>query len=526
MTRFVPLLIVLIGAMGSIWCEDSVQLTTGPGNDTEAAWSPDGRRIAFQTDRNGDLDLCILDVETKEVKPLVGGPGHACFPAWSPDGKWIAYAYAHFTKTAFEKNENGYNLFIVPSDGGEPRRLTSGLFRDYAPVFGPDGNTITFSSARHPKTNAVSLSSIPITGGEIKPVVSFEHDDEAAVQPDFSADGRLLAYAYVRGFRENWSLRIAKTSKMTDAFPLSDSRTSFYGPRWSPKERLIACTGYQVGDPGWNVYFVQLDPLRKVRVTDGPGNSRSPAWSPDGKRLVFENNRTGAYKLYAMPVPDLPKADQAAADESQGAVLRYDFAKDPGATLSDLSEQKNIGAIHGAVSWQDGALSFTGKDAWIAIEKPRGFVFGKGTFCVRATVSVPAHTNEVRILCVGEYPNSRNGWQLYLGKDNRVYFNSRDPEGTYKGAVSEGEAPVGRPVTLVGVRLESGVVKIFVDGALERRTAGGAFMSYPEPNQVRIGAQWNGDSPFNGRIHDLAVYTRDLTSEEVRGSSLRRFLMD
>ncbi len=187
---------------------EPVALTTGPGNDTEAAWSPDARRIVFQSDRSGTLDLYLLDLETREVKPLVAGPGHACFPAWSPDGRWIVYAYAHFTTTAFERKGDGYNLFVVSAEGGTPRRLTQGLHRDYAPTFTPDGKTIWFSSdrGRSKKDNAVGLYTIPMEGGEPVGVFCHEGQDRAAVQPTFSPDGRLLAFGLLSGFRDNWTI--------------------------------------------------------------------------------------------------------------------------------------------------------------------------------------------------------------------------------------------------------------------------------------------------------------------------------
>ena len=54
------------------------QLTFGPGNDTEAVWSPDGGRMAFQTDRTGDLDIEVLNLADGKRASLVGGPGQAC----------------------------------------------------------------------------------------------------------------------------------------------------------------------------------------------------------------------------------------------------------------------------------------------------------------------------------------------------------------------------------------------------------------------------------------------------------------
>ena len=222
------------------------QLTTGAGNDTEAAWSPDGQRIVFQSDRNGTLDLCLLDVTARSVKPLVEGPGHAAFPAWSPDGKWIAYSYACFTKTAWEEQEEGYNLFLVPAEGGTPRRLTQGRHRDYSPTFSADGKTIWFSSDRGSKEGitAVSLYAVSVEGGEPKVVLRREGRDHAAVQASFAPDGRSLAYGAIAGFRDNWQIRLAHADDLEDGYTLTDAQGCFYSPRWSPTGTLLACTGF------------------------------------------------------------------------------------------------------------------------------------------------------------------------------------------------------------------------------------------------------------------------------------------
>ena len=78
-------------------------------------------------------------------------------------------------------------------------------------------------------------------------------------------------------------------------------RESFYAPRWSPVGWKVACTGYRIGDNGWNIYVIDVKTGEKRCLTaDQVGNSRSPAWSPDGKSIVYENNQSGRYQLYRL----------------------------------------------------------------------------------------------------------------------------------------------------------------------------------------------------------------------------------
>jgi hypothetical protein len=512
-----------------------VPLTAGPGNDTEAAWSPDGTRIVFQSDRGGSLGLYLLDLRTQETTPLVSGPGHACFPAWSPDGRWIAYAYAHFTGTAVQGIENGYNLFVIPSAGGEARRLTAGLCRDYTPTFSRDGQQVIFASTRSSKDEAASvgLFAVPLAGGALQPLLPTTGADAGAVQPDLSPDGELLAYGFVSGFRSNWGLRLAKVKAPRDSFPLTDGEAPFYGPRWSPKGRQLACTGYVAGDPGWGIHLLDAATGARRRLECGPGNSRSPAWSPDGRELVFENNRSGTYKLCRVVVPALPaaagpeEAQRPPAEAEAGAggapVLSFSFREQPGTTVRDLSGRGNDATLEGEVTWQNGAVSFAPKGS-ITVSAPRGCDFAEGAFAVRATVEVTAHNDKLRIIAVGEYPGNRNGWQLYLADNNQAWFNSRSPQLNFVGAISDGALPVGRKVTLVGVRYRTGTVRLFVDGVRQVSAGVGASYRYPVPERVRLGGWSDGQGAFAGRLYDIAVYPRALTPAEIGVESLQEFL--
>jgi len=499
-------------------------LTEGPGNDTEAAWSPDGRQVVFQSDRNGDLDLYVMDLASRQVRPLVTGPGHACFPAWSPDGQWIVYAFAHFTKTAVQGIEDGYNLFVVPAAGGEPRRLTRGPFRDYTPTFSRDGRSIYFSSTRGAEQSSVGLYRVPFEGGEPERVLHHDGPDVALVQPDLSPDGRLIAVGHIAGFRGNWSVRLLRTATPDAEFALTGPDAPLYSPRWSPDGRLIACTGYRVGDPGWGIYLVELRTGSAVRLDTGPGNSRSPAWSPDGKTLLFENNRTGSYKLYRMEVPrvSFPPV-KAEAIRTDPPVFQLALKESTGTEVKDASALGNHGRVLGTVGREEGALVFTGQGS-ITVPQPKGFDFGTGTFAVRVVLTVEKHTDALRIVAVGDYPTHHLGWQIYLGPDNRAWFNARDPGGLFVGAASDRPVPVGRKVTLVGIRHASGRVELHLDGRVQASAGAGAVMSYPVPTQVRIGSQYDGASPFAGRLHEMAVYRRPLTGREGGAPTLAEFL--
>ena len=348
--------------------------------------------------------------------------------------------------------------------------------------------------------------------------------DRAFVEPCFSPDGRRLVCSRLRGFRDNWSVHLATVDDPADTFPLTNPQGSFYSPQWSPDGTTLACTGFEVGDPGWGLCLIDARTARRQRVDCGPGNSRSPAWSPDGRQLVFENNRTGTYKLYRIEVPSFPPLSEPQSTEAKstgGEILHVSFARKPGETITDQSPEGNSIVIHGQPIWSDGGLCFS-PGAFLTIPAAKGFDFGSGAFTIRATVRVP-ETCRFAMIAMGQYPNNRLGWQLYVTDDRRVWFNSRSTDLVYRGARSDEALPTDRAVTLIGTRDAAGNVRLYVDGRLQQVASRDALFAYGQPEQIRIGSQHDGTAPFPGSILELSVLRGTLAPEEILAESLAHF---
>lgn len=134
------------------------RLTNGPWHDVSPALSPDGRTLAFASDRNNYWDLYLLDLPSGEVRPLTDTPNYENAPAWSPDGQWLVYeAYA----------DDNLDLFIVHvSDLTQPPiRLTTHPATDFSPAWSPDGRRIAFVSTRGGQSD-IWLANLDISGEE------------------------------------------------------------------------------------------------------------------------------------------------------------------------------------------------------------------------------------------------------------------------------------------------------------------------------------------------------------------------
>ena len=104
------------------------------------AWpSPDGRRVAYYSGRDGDYEIYVMDIDGGNPRRLTVSPGRDASPVWSLDGQWIA----------FESDRNGtYDLFVMRADGNDVQQLTSGSGNDFFPYFSPDGRWLLFQSDR------------------------------------------------------------------------------------------------------------------------------------------------------------------------------------------------------------------------------------------------------------------------------------------------------------------------------------------------------------------------------------------
>ncbi|MHB8468824.1 MAG: S9 family peptidase [Gaiellaceae bacterium] len=190
-------------------------------------------------------------------------------PRLSPDGKRVAYVVSSIDE---ESSEYRSSIWVAPVDGsGEPRRFTSGEKRDSAPRWSPDGSWLAFISNRGDEKAKAQLYLIPAAGGEARRLTDLKESVEDAV---WSPDSQRLAF----------------TARVRDgAYDEEDER------KRAP--RRITRAFYKLDSVGWttdrrkHVFVVPLDGGDPVQITDGDCEDDTPAWSPDGKRIVFSSLR-------------------------------------------------------------------------------------------------------------------------------------------------------------------------------------------------------------------------------------------
>lgn len=196
------------------------QLTRHPAVDSAPAVSPDGTRIAFESDRDGNFEIYVMNADGSGVTRLTNDPARDGAPAWSPDGRRIAF-------TSDRGNRASADVWIMDADGTNLQQLTNNL-ANWAPQFSPDGRSLAVQVNR-------DIVIFDLESGARRQLT---YSPEDGMNPTWSPDGSRLAFVTTRGGRVDiYTMRADGTD--VDRLVSVDGASAI-DPRWSPDGRSIS----------------------------------------------------------------------------------------------------------------------------------------------------------------------------------------------------------------------------------------------------------------------------------------------
>jgi len=212
--------------------------------DSNPAWDPSGRRIAYTSWQNQSAGIYILDIYEKSRKRTpVSLKGQNYTPAWSPDGKKIAFT------SSMDGNHEIYVAEVEdnPTRVGRIKRLTFNSADDNAPCWSPSGGEIVFTSTRS----------------------GFNH-------------------IYIMD-AEGGNLR-----------RISTGANHFDAPAWSPIGDKIVFVARV--DSVFDLYVYHVPSQQTSKLTESNARNESPSWSPDGRHILFTSNISGKNQIHVIDI--------------------------------------------------------------------------------------------------------------------------------------------------------------------------------------------------------------------------------
>ena len=252
-------------------------------------------RIIFSWNRDGDFDLYLMDADTQTiVSPLTDNTASDISPVWSPDGSRIAFA----------SNVNGnYEIYVINVNTGESDALTNNNWDDLYPAWSPNGKQIAFTSNHDSNWDIYVMDA----NGKNPNPTRLTTDASYQGNPVWSPDGTRIAYVEGRDAKRDIMVMNADGSNVQ---PLTTRATSAdYSPAWSPDGKQIAFVSNRSSNP--DIYTVDVNCIGNSDTCDqqavdltasNPGDDLDPAWRPDSGQIVFASVRNGATDLYFMDV--------------------------------------------------------------------------------------------------------------------------------------------------------------------------------------------------------------------------------
>jgi TolB protein len=282
----------------------------------EGYFSPDGKQIIFQAEEkdggNPFYQIYVGDPEKGNYRRVSPGIGKTTCSYFSPDGKKIIFASSHLDPDARKKQAEEYELrerekgkprryrwdfdptmdiFEANPDGSGLRRLTDTDGYDAEGSYSPDGKQIVFCSKRD---GNLELYIMDADGKNVRKLTNAPGCYNGG--PFFSPDGKRVIFRSDRQKEDHLQLYVINADGSGERALTSDLNWVQWGPYWykDGKHIIYAGADHNVeGRPNYDLYWMNVDTGKKVRITYAPGADVLPVFSPDGKRLMWTSTRDG-----------------------------------------------------------------------------------------------------------------------------------------------------------------------------------------------------------------------------------------
>ncbi|MBI1746114.1 MAG: PD40 domain-containing protein [Acidobacteria bacterium] len=294
------------------------QLTFG-GENAEAYFSPDGRKLIFQSTRDGHKcdQIYTMNLDGSQMRLVSNGKGHCTCGYFFSNGKRIIYASTYLAGAECPPAPNmaqgyvwalykSYDIFSAKADGSDIKRLTRTDGYDAECTISPDGKRIVFTSVRD---GDLDIYSMKLDGSDVKRLTNQLGYDGGAF---YTPDNRQIVYRAhhptepkeVEEYQTLLKQGLLRPRKLeiymmkadgSDQRQVTRNGAANFAPYMHPDGKRIIFAS-NMDDPkqrNFELYMINADGTAQERITYCDVFDGFPQFSPDGKKLVWASNRNG-----------------------------------------------------------------------------------------------------------------------------------------------------------------------------------------------------------------------------------------
>jgi Tol biopolymer transport system component len=293
-------------------------VTSGFVRAGEGYFSPDGKRVIFQAEEkdtgNPFYQIFVQDLDGGVPRRLSPGVGRTTCSYFRPDGKKVIFASSHLDPEAKKHQEEEYarreedrrkgvhrryswdfdphmDIFEANPDGSGLRRLTDAKGYDAEGSYSADGRRIVFTSNRD---GNLELYVMDADGTNVRQLTHAPGCYNGG--PFFSPDGKRVVFRADRKEKDRLQLYVINADGTGERALTDNDRWVYWAPYWYKDGKHIIYTAADhgaAGRPNYDLYWMNVDTGKTVRLTFNPGQDVLPVFSPDGTKVMWTSSRDG-----------------------------------------------------------------------------------------------------------------------------------------------------------------------------------------------------------------------------------------